>query len=170
MPSDVRWKLSRRRSRCAKASSRHQPSRVVGSSAVVRQIRSEPAQADDWDPRGAGAESPASTNRSRLSKPDSQHEALGCCTPRFACLGSTSYPGRSTGPLYEVLGAWCSVLSTSSDALDRRTSSVAPVRRDDLSKVADSGRSCAIGPVPTHASRRSSTSPPFSHQLKSADR
>ena len=58
-------------------------------------------------PPAAGDNSTAGTDRSRLSKCDTQHEALGCCMPRFA--RSTNLFARSTGYLvrsteYSVVG------------------------------------------------------------------
>jgi len=54
--------------------------------------------------RPAPINSAAGTDRSRLSKPGSQHEALGCCTLHFGCLRTCSHLGRSTGHLIPSTG------------------------------------------------------------------
>jgi len=39
-------------------------------------------------------------------KPDSPRQAPGCCTPRFACLRTSSYLERSTGHLVRSTGCF----------------------------------------------------------------
>jgi hypothetical protein len=90
----------------------HEWDRRSGSSAVVGATRSALIRGLPGHPSNGRRQFSRRHGPIASIEAGSQHEAPDSCTPHFGSLRTASYLGRSTGHVYEVLGASYDIPST----------------------------------------------------------